>query len=168
VPIIFSIVACILFATSFSEISHSKNNPGTMQTMQSIDFTGQVAIVTGAGGGMGREIALLLAKRGASVLVNDYGGTLFGIAGNVDRAEAVAAVYLVSSTSSVNAEHFSAGAGRVSRIAHFATTGSYEAPLTPEAVVVNIEQIRDTKQGNIVTSGTEELQTYMGVAPFPS
>ena len=39
-----------------------------------IDFSGQVAIVTGAGRGMGREMALRLARRGAKVVVNDYGG----------------------------------------------------------------------------------------------
>ena len=38
-----------------------------------IDFTGQVAIVTGAGGGLGREHALALAARGAKVVVNDFG-----------------------------------------------------------------------------------------------
>ena len=40
-----------------------------------IDFTGRVAIVTGAGGGLGREHALALAARGAKVLVNDVGGS---------------------------------------------------------------------------------------------
>jgi NAD(P)-dependent dehydrogenase (short-subunit alcohol dehydrogenase family) len=38
-----------------------------------IDFQGQVAIVTGAGGGLGREHALALAARGAKVVVNDFG-----------------------------------------------------------------------------------------------
>ena len=40
-----------------------------------IDFKGRVAIVTGAGGGLGREHALALAARGAKVLVNDLGGS---------------------------------------------------------------------------------------------
>ena len=39
---------------------------------------GKVAIVTGAGGGIGRATALALAKERASVLVNDYGGARDG------------------------------------------------------------------------------------------
>ena len=44
----------------------------------SISFNDQVAIVTGAGGGLGRCHALELAQRGAKVVVNDYGVSMDG------------------------------------------------------------------------------------------
>lgn len=56
-----------------------------------IDFKGQVAIVTGAGGGLGRAHALALAARGAKVLVNDLGGARDGSGGSASAAEAVVA-----------------------------------------------------------------------------
>ena len=49
--------------------------------MSEFDYTGKVAIITGAGAGLGREYALSLAARGASVLVNDYGCGPDGSAG---------------------------------------------------------------------------------------
>jgi 3-hydroxy-3-methylglutaryl CoA synthase/NAD(P)-dependent dehydrogenase (short-subunit alcohol dehydrogenase family)/putative sterol carrier protein len=52
--------------------------PGAAEAMNRIDFAGRVAIVTGAGGGLGRSYALELARRGARVVVNDLGGSRDG------------------------------------------------------------------------------------------
>lgn len=57
--------------------------------MQTLSFEGQVAIVTGAGGGLGREHALALARRGAKVLVNDLGGRVDGSGASLSAAQAV-------------------------------------------------------------------------------
>ena len=49
-------------------------------------FDDEVAVITGAGGGLGKQYALLLASRGARVVVNDIGGSVTG-----DGSDAAAA-----------------------------------------------------------------------------
>lgn len=56
----------------------------------SISFENKVAIVTGAGGGIGRQHALELGRRGAKVVVNDLGGAVDGEGGSLTAAGSVA------------------------------------------------------------------------------
>ena len=57
--------------------------------MSEVGFEGKVAIITGAGGGLGREHALLLASRGAQIVVNDLGGAVDGTGASAGPAQKV-------------------------------------------------------------------------------
>ena len=57
--------------------------------MSDVGFEGKVAIITGAGGGLGREHALLLASRGAQIGVNDLGGAVDGTGASAGPAQKV-------------------------------------------------------------------------------
>jgi NAD(P)-dependent dehydrogenase (short-subunit alcohol dehydrogenase family) len=58
--------------------------------MADLGFDGKVAIITGSGGGLGREHALLLAARGAQVVINDLGGSVSGEGGDAGPAHRTA------------------------------------------------------------------------------
>jgi NAD(P)-dependent dehydrogenase (short-subunit alcohol dehydrogenase family) len=57
--------------------------------MADLGFDGKVVVITGAGGGLGRQHALLLASRGALVVVNDLGGAIDGTGSDKGAAEHV-------------------------------------------------------------------------------
>ena len=61
-----------------------------MVTNNELRYDEQVAVISGAGGGLGKEYALLLASRGARLVVNDIGGSVTGDGSNSETADAVA------------------------------------------------------------------------------
>lgn len=67
--------------------------------MSTTSLEGKVALVTGAGGGIGRGVALALARRGASVVVNDLGTSTDGIGSGSGPADSVAAEILAQGSS---------------------------------------------------------------------
>jgi NAD(P)-dependent dehydrogenase (short-subunit alcohol dehydrogenase family) len=125
-----------------------------------IRFDGQVAIVTGAGRGVGRDTALSLARRGAKVHVNDYGGGGNTMSpGSIDVAQAVVDEIIKEGGTAV-ADGSNVGGGRVGRNAIYGTRGFHNLNLTAEILAEHFEQARDMKESLLLTSTLSENQRY--------
>ncbi|HIE22019.1 MAG TPA: SDR family oxidoreductase [Acidimicrobiia bacterium] len=115
------------------------------QLSEPISFDGQVAVITGAGGGLGRTYALELARRGARVVVNDLGSTVDGSGASASAADQVVAEITeaggeaVASYDSVSSEE--GGAAIVQT--------ALDAFGTVDIVVNNAGILRDKSFGNM-------------------
>ena len=124
--------------------------------MSDITFDQRVAIVTGAGGGLGRSYALELARRGARVVVNDLGGAIDGTGGDSRPADLVV-------------EEIARRGGEA--VANYDSVGSPEGGAaivqravdafgTVDVVINNAGILRDRSFANLTIS---ELQAVMDV-----
>ena len=124
-------------------------------------FDGRVAVVTGAGRGIGRAYALLLAARGASVVVNDLGGSSDGDGADVGPASAVVEEIVAAGGTAI------ADTGDVST--QVGANGIVDAALTEfgrvDIVVNNAGIIR---WGDLPDADAESLQRTLDVHLFGS
>ena len=132
-----------------------------MVTSNELRFDEQVAVISGAGGGLGKQYALLLASRGARIVVNDIGGSVTGDGANIEAANAVA-------------EEIRQRDGEAVADSHSVTTPEGGQAIIDTAlrtwgrvdiVINNAGIVRDAPFEDITVHRTAFLTT--GIAPFP-
>lgn len=124
--------------------------------MSDITFDQRVAIVTGAGGGLGRSYALELARRGARVVVNDLGGAIDGTGGDSRPADLV--VEEITGRGGEAVANYDSVATPESGAAIVQT--ALDAFGTVDVVINNAGILRDRSFGNLTVS---ELGAVMDV-----
>jgi len=124
--------------------------------LSDITFDQKVAIVTGAGGGLGRSYALELARRGARVVVNDLGGAIDGTGGSNRPADLV--VREITDRGGEAVANYDSVATPESGAAIVQT--ALDAYGTVDVVINNAGILRDRSFGNLTI---EELQAVMEV-----
>jgi NAD(P)-dependent dehydrogenase (short-subunit alcohol dehydrogenase family) len=128
--------------------------------MTGLTFSGQVALVTGAGRGIGRAHALELARRGARVVFNDPGGAVTGAAGDqtagggvADPAEAVAAEIRASGGDAIASHDSVATPDGGAAIAARAPTEFGQLDIVVHNAGLTAEVVRDRLPENIDPEG---------------
>jgi NAD(P)-dependent dehydrogenase (short-subunit alcohol dehydrogenase family) len=121
-----------------------------------ISFDGRVVIVTGAGGGLGRDYALELARRGARVVVNDVGADVDGTGRSEKAADAVVEEIVSAGGEAVASHHSVAEADSGAAIVETAV----ERFGTVDVVISNAGILRDRSFANLTP---EELYAVLDV-----
>ncbi len=124
-----------------------------------IVFDGRVAIVTGAGGGLGRTYALELARRGARVVVNDLGGAIDGTGRDASAAESVVRE-ITSNGGEAVASYDSVATPEGGRAIVETAMGTYGGV---DVVINNAGILRDRSFANITS---DEVEAVVGVHLF--
>lgn len=118
-----------------------------------IGFDNQVAIVTGAGGGLGRAYALELARRGARVVVNDLGGRPDGTRGGSDAADSTVAEIIAKGGEAVaNYDSVGTPAGGEAIV-----RSAVDAFGTVDVVINNAGILRDKSFANVELSDVDAV-----------
>lgn len=124
--------------------------------MSVVSFDDRVAIVTGAGGGLGREYALEIARRGGRVVVNDLGGLVDGTGGSENAADAVVSEIVAAGGEAVASYHSVADPDSAAAI----VSTALDAFGKVDVVINNAGILRDRSFAN---QTDEELEAVLDV-----